>query len=102
MMALSDASPFWARNFDPMQGRRSKRTGGVFKNTLRTFLAENAAAGQKSRPKQNSCEISGLIPHSFHGGLSEFQKRTSKMDLATSIFVAVPFGKPLNKTVSIG
>jgi hypothetical protein len=51
---------FWARNFGPMQGRRSKKPGGVFENTLRTFLTENAAAGQKGRPKPNACEISGL------------------------------------------
>jgi hypothetical protein len=31
-------------------------------NPVRTFLTENAAAGQKSRPKPNACEISGLRP----------------------------------------
>jgi hypothetical protein len=61
-MVPSGYSPFWASNFGPPQGRRSKRPGGVFENTLRTFLTENAAAGQKGRPKQNSCEISGLKP----------------------------------------
>jgi hypothetical protein len=56
----ADNGLFWARNFGPPQGRRSKRTGGVFENTLRIFLTENAATGQKGCPKQNSCEISGL------------------------------------------
>ena len=52
---------FWARNFGPLQGRRSKRTRGVFENTLRAFLTKNAAAEQKGRSKQNSCEIFGLV-----------------------------------------
>jgi hypothetical protein len=63
-MLLPGYTLFWARNFGLPQGRRSKRTRGVFENTLRTFLTENAAAGQKDRPKPNSCEISGLGIHS--------------------------------------
>ena len=43
----ADNGQFLARNFGPPQGRRSKRTGGVFENTLRTFWRQNAVAGMK-------------------------------------------------------
>jgi hypothetical protein len=53
-------------------------------NTVRTFLTENAAVGQKGRPKQNSCEISGLAPHFFRFKPSAFLAHDKSLSLVST------------------
>jgi predicted aconitase len=56
---LSESSLLFA---ETLAGKAAGQKGpqSHLNNTARTFLTENAAAGQKGRPKPTACEISGL------------------------------------------
>ena len=78
IMFLSDMQTVLGEKFWPTARPQVKKARQAYlNNPLRTFSTQNAAAGQKGRPKPNACEISGLMSFPAYAGFPKPQRGVS-------------------------